>query len=103
MHELCLGNVLGVLDCIWMVSLDVYGVRMCLRDYLGAHPLQSSEFTLFRNSPERQCFLHLAQVRHQNIKMSRYILNKNGWVLPFFSFLVSVKEKLKSTFTWITL
>ena len=47
MHELCLGNVLGVLDCICMVSLDVYGVWMCLRDYPGAHPLQSSEFTLF--------------------------------------------------------
>ena len=42
-----MGDVLGVLDCIWMVSLDVYGVRMCLRDYPGAHPLQSSEFTLF--------------------------------------------------------
>ena len=40
-------DVLGVLDCIWMVSLDVYGVRMCLRGYLGAHPLQSGEFTPF--------------------------------------------------------
>ena len=25
------GWCFGVLDCIWMVSLDVYGVRMCLR------------------------------------------------------------------------
>ena len=102
-HELCLGNVLGVLDCIWMVSLDVYGVRMCLRDYLGVHPLQSGEFTPLWHSPERQYFLHLAILTHQNIKMSRYIINKNGWVLPFFTFLVSVREKLKNTFTWITL
>ena len=102
-HEQCLGNVLGVLDCICMVSLDVYNVWMCLRDYLGAHPLQNGEFTPFRHSPERQYFLQLAILRHQNIKMYRYILNKNGWVLPFFSFLVSVRAKLKNTFTWITL
>ena len=37
------------------------------------------------------------------IKMSTYILNKNGWVLSFFSSLVFVREKLKDTFTWITL
>ena len=102
-HEQCLGNVLGVLDCICMVSLDVYNVWMCLRDYLGAHPLQNGEFTPLRHSPERQYFLQLAILKHQNIKMSRYILNKNGWVLPFFSFLVSVRAKLKNTFTWITL
>ena len=46
-HEWCLGGVLWVLDCIWMVSLDVHGVRMRLRGYLGSHPLQSGEFTPF--------------------------------------------------------
>ena len=97
------GGCFGVLDCIWMVSLDVYSVRMCLRGYLGAHPLHSAEFTPFWYSPESCYFLHLATLRHQNIKMSTYILNKNGWVLPFFSFLVSVREKLKNTVTWITL
>ena len=49
-----------------------------------------------------RCF-HLAILRHQNIKMSTYILNKNGWVLPSFRFLVPVREKLKNTVTWITL
>ena len=43
----CLGDVLGVLDCIWMVSLDVYCVRMRLRGYLGSHLLRSGEFTPF--------------------------------------------------------
>ena len=86
-----------------MVSLDVCGVRMCLRGYLGANPLQGGEFTLFWHSPERQDFFHLAILRYQNIKMSTYILNKNGWVLPFFSFLVPVRDKLKNTVTWITL
>ena len=31
------------------------------------------------------------------------MLNKNGWVLPFFTFLEPVREKLKNTVTWITL
>ena len=93
----------GCIGGIWMVSLDVCGVRMCLNGCLGAHPLQGGEFTLFWHSPERQDFFHLAILRHQNIKMSTYILNKNGWVLPFFSFLVPVREKLKNTVTWITL
>ena len=93
-HEWCLEGVLWVLDCIWLVSLYVCSVWMCLRGYLGAHPLQSGEFTPFWLSHERQDFLHLAILRHQNIKMSTYILNKNGWVLPFFIFLVPVREKL---------
>ena len=97
------GVCFGVLDCIWMVSMDVYGVWMCLRGYLGAHPLQSWEFTPFWHSPESCYFLHLSILRHQNIKMSRYILNKNGWVLPFFSCFESVTEKLKNTVTRITL
>ena len=76
------GGCFGGIGFIWMVSLDVYGVRMCLRGYLGAHPLKSGEFTP-------------AILRHQNIKISRYILNKNGWVLPFLSCLVSVREKFQ--------
>ena len=82
----------GCIGGIWMVSLDVCGFRMCLNGCLGAHPLQGGEFTLFWHSPERQDFFHLAILRHQNIKMSTYILNKNGWVLPFFSFLVAVEK-----------
>ena len=94
-HEQCLGNVLGVMDCFCMVSLDVYNVWMCLRNYLGAHPLQNGEFTPFRHSPERQYFLQLAILKHQNIKMSRYILNKNGWVLPFFQLFSVCQSKIK--------
>ena len=97
------GGCLGVLDCFWLVSLDVYGIKMCLMGYLGAHPLQSWEFTPLWHSPESCYFLHLSILRHQNIKMSRYILNKNGLVLPFFSCFVSVTEKLKNTVTRITL
>jgi len=66
---------------------------MCVGGYLGVHPLPGGEFTLFWHSPERQDLFHLSILRHQNIKMSIYILYKNGWVLPFFSFLMSVKEK----------
>ena len=66
---------------------------MCLGGYLGIHPLPGGEFTLFCHGHERQDFFHLSILRHQNIKMSIYILYKNGWVLPFFSFLMSVKEK----------
>ena len=67
---------------------------MCLEGYIGAHPFDGAEFILFRHSPERQdCFHHLAIRRHQNMKMSTYILNKNGWVLPLFSFLVSQRNQ----------
>ena len=47
----------GCIGGIWMVSLDVCGVWMCLNGCLGAHPLQGGEFTLFWHSPERQHFL----------------------------------------------
>ena len=50
----------GCIGGIWMVSLDVCGVRMCLNGCLGAHPLQGGEFTLFWHSPERQDFFHLS-------------------------------------------
>ena len=42
-----MNGVWVMLDCIEMVSLNVYSVPMCLRDYLGAHPLQSGDFTPF--------------------------------------------------------
>ena len=36
------------------------------------------------------CF-YLSILGHQNIKMSKSKLNKNGWVLPFLCFLVPVR------------
>ena len=86
----------GVWGVVWGYMSDVCGYLRCLHvsgGYLGVHPLPGGEFTLFWHSHERQDFFHLSILRHQNIKMSIYILYKNGWVLPFFSFLMSVKEK----------
>ena len=80
------GGVVG----IWMVSIVVCGARMCLVGYLIAYPLQGGEFTLFYIALKG----NLAIMRHQNIKMSIYILNKNGWVWPFLKFLMPVREKL---------
>ena len=57
----------------------------------------------FGTAQLKAIFFHLAILRYQNIKMSTYILNKNGWVLSFSSPLVPVREKLKNTVTWITL
>ena len=60
----------GCIGGIWMVSLDVCGVRMCLNGCLGAHPLQGGEFTLFWHSPERQDFFspgHTETSKYQNV------------------------------------
>ena len=89
----------GCIGGIWMVSLYVCGVRMCL----GAHLLQGGEFILFWHSPVKGNFCSPGYTEIQNIKMFTYILNKNGWVLSFSSPLVPVREKLKNTVTWITL
>ena len=87
----------GVWGVVWGYMSDVCGYLRCLHVSGGLSRNSSlagcGEFTLFCHGHERQDFFHLSILRHKNIKMSIYILYKNGWVLPFFSFLMSVKEK----------
>ena len=56
---------------IWMVSLDVCGVRICLRGDLGAHTLQGGELTRFWHNPEKQDFLvgHTEISRYQILRI----------------------------------
>ena len=87
---------------VWVYMNDVYGYLRCLHVSGGLSRCSSLEWwkihTVLAESWKAR-FFNLVILRHQNIKMSTYILNKNGWVLPFFSFLVSVREKLKNTVT----
>ena len=98
-HEWCLEDVLGVFGwCLWMFV--VFG---CVwGDIWDLIPCRWRIYTILAQ-PWKPRFFPLDILRRKNIKMSTYILNKNGWVLPFFSFLVPVRDKLKNTVTWITL
>ena len=94
------GGAVGVYGCIWVMFMDIWGVCMCLEGYLGAHPLNGGKFILFWHSPEKPNCFHQAKLRHQNV----HIYPEKKWLgLSFSSSLVFVREKLKDTFTWITL
>ena len=95
-HGWCLEDVLGVFGwclCMFVVFGCVWVLISCRVENLYC----------FGTAQLKAIFFHLAILRYQNIKMSTYILNKNGWVLSFSSPLVPVREKLKNTVTWITL
>ena len=51
----------------------------------------------FGKTVKRKTFFHLTLLRHQNIKTSLSTTSKNDWVLPFFLFFMSVREKLQFT------
>ena len=56
--------------------------------YLGSQSLH-----YFGTALKGPFLSHLTTLRHQNIDISIYNLNKNGWGLPSFSFLKRVREK----------
>ena len=71
----------GGYGCIWVMFMGIWGVCRCLEGYIGAHPLNGGELILFWHSPEKPNCFHQAKLRHQNVHIQSYILNKNGWVL----------------------
>ena len=86
----------GVWGVVWGYMSDVFGYIRCLHVSGGlsrCSALVGWRIHTVMAWPRKARFFHLSILRHQNIKMSIYILCKNGWVLPFFSFLMSVKEK----------
>ena len=90
----------GGYGCIWVMFMGIWGVCRCLEGYIGAHPLNGGELILFWLSPEKPNCFHQAKLRHQNV----HIYPEQKWLgLSFFSSLMFVREKLKNTFTWITL
>ena len=93
----CLIGVWGDVQGIWVMFMDIWNPYVCLVGYLSAQPLKDRPITLLWNSPERQDILNLTIVTHQNIKMSTCKLYKNGWVMPFFYFLMPIRGKLKNT------
>ena len=75
------------MDGVWRMYwgyLD--GVSVCLwcSDVSGCSSLAGWRiYTVLAQPSVRQFFFHLAILRYQNIKMSRYQLPKNHWVMQF--------------------
>ena len=72
---------LGVSEGCRRVSECYFRKLEALRCGLGSQPLQYGAITLFWHSPERHDFFHLTIVRHQNIKMFIYEVDKSDWVI----------------------
>jgi hypothetical protein len=83
------GYLDGVSGCLWCSDVSEEILQVENLHYFGT-ALKAKIFSL-------------DILRRRNIKVSTYVLNKNGWVLPFFGFLVPVRDGLKNTVTWITL
>ena len=85
-----LGGVWGYLSDInrnWRHSYMFEG-------YLGFHSLQYGAVTLFWHSHETRNLFCWTILKHQNIKMYIYKVDKNHWVKGFFCFLVPIRKKL---------
>ena len=59
---------------------------------LGPQSLQYGVVTLLWHRPERQNLFNLTILKHQNIKMSKYKVDKKHCVMCFFSFSVPVRK-----------
>ena len=93
----CLGNVWWVSGVIWVVFMEIGGTQMCLGGIWVLSPCSMEPKHSFGTALKSMTCFHLTILRHQNIKMSISKLNKNGWVLPFLCFLVSVRTIWKIT------
>ena len=95
-----LSSLEGCLGGVWGYLSGIHGHKRCsdvFGGYLGSPSLHYGAVTLLWHSPERHNFFHLTIMRHQNIKMSVYKVDKNRWVIWFFVFLVPVRKLLKNT------
>ena len=77
----CLGDVWGVSGGIRMVFMDIGGAWMCLWGIWVLSPCSMELQQYFGKTLKDTIFLCLAVLRHQNIKMSIYKVDKNDWVL----------------------
>ena len=81
----------GCIGGIWMVSLYVCGVRMCL----GAHLLQGGEFILFWHSPVKGKFFSPGYTeisKYQNV----HIYPKQKWLgFAIFYFFSACQREIK--------
>ena len=88
----CLGGVYGYLS-------DIHGNLRCSNvfgGHLGSPSLQDGAVTLLWHSPEKHNFFHLTILRHQNIKMSIFKVDKNHWVFQFLC-AHQIRKILKNT------
>ena len=89
----CLGDVWGVSGGIRMVIMNIGGSWMGLWGIWVVSPCSMEPQRYFGKTLKDTIFLHLTVLRQQNIKMSIYKVDKNGWVIWLFKFLVPVREK----------
>ena len=87
-HWRWLGGVWGVSDgClrgVWVVFMANRGARMCLGGFWVLSPCSMEPKYHFGAALKSMTFIHLLILRHQNIKMSIYKVNKNHWGMWFF-------------------
>ena len=88
----CLGGIWGVLGCIWVVFRATRGAWICLTGIWVLSLCSMEPKHYLGEALNGITFVHLSILRHQNIKMSIYKVNKNHWVIWFFCFLVPVRE-----------
>ena len=81
-----MGDILGCQSCLGVFETH------SMRDSVWLEPTHQFDPTL-----KNKMFFHLTLLRHQNIKTSLSAISKNYWVLQFFLFFVSVREKLQFT------
>ena len=96
----CLGDVWGISGGVCGYFSGIHGHLRCsdvILGYLGSPSLQYGAVTLLWHSPEKHNFFYLTILRHQNIKMSIYKVDKNHWVMWLFCFLVPVRKIFKNT------
>ena len=65
----------------------------CVLGYLGYQSLQYGAIVLFWQNPEKPNFFHLTLLRHQNIKMFIYKLDKHDWGNAISVFIVPVRNE----------
>ena len=79
------------------IDMDyILGCQRCLRVFLETYSMRDS-VRHFGPTLKGKIFFQPALLRHQNIKTSLSTTSKNDWVLAFFLFFMSVREKLQFT------
>ena len=74
----------GCLRGVWVVFMANRGARMCLGGFWVLSPCSMEPKYHFGAALKSMTFIHLIILRHQNIKMSIYKVNKNHWGMWFF-------------------
>ena len=80
----CLGvsdGCLGGSGGIWVEFMEIWGAGLCLGDIWVLSPCNMEPKHYLGIALKGLTFVHLSILRHHSIKMSKYNVNKNHWVI----------------------